>query len=149
MKKTASEFISTIKKYIKASALFTDVHKPNGIVASKRLDNSETEDVIVNSSSLGFEQVQDGMMNINLYVKNLHMRMNPSDATSGFDDSQPDDERIAYLDRILTNVIMNYDDLAPDNSDGYSITLQQVVHLDAAENWTCLNYRIEVTAVTP
>ncbi|MEZ2446124.1 hypothetical protein AB6805_30625 [Chitinophaga sp. RCC_12] len=63
-----------------------------GLYKENRPTNSKSEDVVINSLSINSEQLQEGILNVNIHVPNLIISVN-----SIQDNSQPDFVRLKTL----------------------------------------------------
>lgn len=70
------------------------------IAKNVRPTNSEAEDIIINSLALNNEQLQQGIINVNIHVPNLSININ-----TGIDRSTPDHNRIKYLTDLVIPVL--------------------------------------------
>lgn len=137
MKKTNSDANYALRQTLKESVLFTDPRKPNGILSTDRLDNSVLEDVIVNGLPLNFKQIQEGVLNVNIFVPNKVLEFEKT-----VDRSQRDSERIAELESLMVELfddgIWGYD---------YNFALQQSVVYEDTKDTHYINFRVEYVAV--
>ncbi len=117
--------------------MFTDAKKPNGILTkSNRPQNSKKEDVVLNALTLTNETVQEGIINMNVYVPNLSLPTDPVDNT------QADWKRLKYLAALAVEAIKE------TYGEDYNFGLQQIVGpMEDAGNQHYLNLRIEFNAV--
>lgn len=139
---TPTEFVFILQEYLRQSVLMTDPERPTGRILSKRLDNSTTEDVVISTLFLNFNQVQEGLINVNVYIPNLHIKIGDN-----WDNSQEDTERLFKIEKLITKAFKAIDD-TPGFALGYSVTLQQIIKFEDGD-FTALNCRVEVTAPTP
>ncbi|QQT43353.1 Uncharacterised protein [Sphingobacterium multivorum] len=112
------------------------VNKPiiSGIIADRRPINSTKEDIIVNHLPFTFEQLQEGVVNVNVYVPNLEVQMN------GVKDTEyPNYNR---LNEITKQVIIEIDDFYEDN---ILITVQQAKIIED-KAFSYMNIRVAVAS---
>lgn len=138
MSKTVSEAAYALREFLKNSVLFTDAKKPNGILAYDRLNNSELEDTIIEPLAMQVNQLQEGVLNVNIFVPNLSLNFGGK-----IDRSQRDAARIKVLERLALNA------LESDNVFGfdYNFNLQQVNVFEDSDDWHYINLRVEYTAI--
>lgn len=139
---TGNEFVLILQKFLRQSELMLSPDRPKGKILTKRLDNSDTEDVVISVLFLNFNQIQEGLVNVNVYTRNLHLKIGDN-----WDDSQPDTERLFKIEKLIARSFKDFDN-APGFAHGYSVTLQQIIQFEDGI-FTGLNARIEVTAPTP
>jgi len=90
---TSLEAVEIVYQHLKTSVLFTDLKKPNGgLYRFQRPTGSDREDVVVNSLTLNRNSIQQGVLNVNLFVPNLTLTFNGQQ-----DKSQPNIKRLAEL----------------------------------------------------
>lgn len=112
------------------------VNKPiiSGIIADRRPINSTKEDIIVNHLPFTFEQLQEGVVNVNVYVPNLEVQMN------GVKDTEyPNYNR---LNEITKQVIIEIDDFYDDN---ILITVEQAKIIED-KAFSYMNIRVAVAS---
>jgi hypothetical protein len=72
MSYTSIEVINVLYQTIANSAVLSDVKKPNGkICKMERPLNSVLEDIVINGISLDRDELQEGVLNVNVYIPNL------------------------------------------------------------------------------
>lgn len=135
-----------LRDYLIASPLYTDAQKPNGILSFDRLNNSVSEDGIIEPLAMDYgDYLEQGVINFNIFVKNLELPF--SDGT--IDKSQRDARRIQYLERLL---LLSFTPANPNDDaiyfNGYSFTYQQANIYPDIENQHYINARIEFYAIT-
>ncbi len=77
-----------------------------GIYKKKRPDNSEKEDIVINTTFLTTTLPQTGLSNINIFVPDQKVKI------KGTEQKQPNDERLEYL------VSLVYDKLKASKIEG-------------------------------
>jgi hypothetical protein len=140
--KTISEATTSLIEFLTSSPLMLDAQKPTGIISTDRLDNSVLEDVIIEALPLNIKQIQEGVININIFVKNLEFDL----PGGGKDFSQRDRVRLAYLERLV------YDSFGVDENDAvykynYNFSLQQTQIYEDSNNFHYLNIRVQFIAI--
>lgn len=101
---TAAQAVNYLVTALKASPLVLGENPVTGVVkALQRPQSSEKEDVIVNSLPMGKGPVQEGVLNVNVYVPNK-----PLYGATSVDNSQPDMERLTALSVIGAGVLEDY-----------------------------------------
>jgi hypothetical protein len=115
----------------------TDAKKPNGKLCKyERPQNSVLEDVVVNSLTLGRDDVQEGVLNVNIYVPNLELVSNPSDR------SQPNTARLLYLST-LGNTALGEGEEIWDETGNYTFNIQQDNVMQDENNQHYVSFRVE------
>ncbi len=139
MSKTSLGVVNILVSYIKNKADFwNDAKKPNGgLYKFQRPNNSVSEDIVVNSLPLNREAVQEGILNVNLYVPNLVFADRPDDK------SQPDTARLTYLANLFNTHFGEFDG---DNGN-YTFIIQQDNIFQDENNQHYINFRIEFSSV--
>jgi hypothetical protein len=126
-----------LHQHITNSVLMKDVKKPNGKLCKyQRPLNSVLEDVVINSLGLNREDVQEGVLNVNIYVPNLILLSNAADK------SQPDTARLTYLLN-LANIALGEGEEIWEASGNYCFELQQDNLFQDENNQHYLNLRVE------
>lgn len=93
---TVAQAVNYLVEAIKTSPLASgEGSVSGGVYPFQRPLNSTREDVVVNSLAMGREAVQEGMLNVNVYVPNRQY----AGATTT-DSTRPDMERLAVLNGI-------------------------------------------------
>jgi len=135
MSKTSLDVIDFLYPLVK-DALFNDTEKPNGtLYKNQRLVNSQLEDVVINSLSINREDIQQGVLNVNIYVPNLKISK-----TGSTDNSQPNMARLKYLAHLLNTYFLG-EVWAEDSS--YVFNVQQDNIFEDTNNQHYINFRIE------
>jgi hypothetical protein len=137
MSYTSIEVINVLYQTISNSAILSDAKKPNGkLCKMERPLNSVLEDIVVNGISLDRDELQEGVLNVNVYVPNLINPATPNDK------SQPDTARILYLSK-LTNQALGGGDEFWDASGRWCFCIQQDNPFADSNNQHYINFRIE------
>jgi hypothetical protein len=145
MSLTSIEVVNVLYQHIKNSVLFSDAKKPNGELKKyQRPANSQKEDVVINGLPNNREVVQEGVLNINIFVKNLDPTQIPS--LNG-DTSQPDTGRLLYLSKLANQALGSGNEVW--NTDGsWCFKLQQdYTEPDEGTNQHYINIRIEFYSI--
>lgn len=130
MTKDVLDAMTLLKEHLINSELTTSPLKPSGkIVIGQRLTNSKTEDVIINSLYHDFEQLQRGVLNINVYVPNLKS-----------DNAIPNINRLNQLGKLILPIIK---DEFGDPVQGYTFWLERQLFLIDDNHQHYLNNRIQ------
>ena len=139
MSKTSSEALEIVFQHLLKSALFTDPKRPKGnLYKRQRPAGSKVEDVVINTLILNRLVIQEGVLNVNLYVPNLVLN-----TATGVDTTQPNNSRLLELS-ILANAALE-EIWATDGS--YTFQVQQDHTFEDTNNQHYQNFRIEFTAV--
>lgn len=98
------------------AAITGDIHK------HRRPANSQTEDVVINSLPISFQQMQEAIVNVNIHVPNLSIAVNGS-----IDNTQPDHARLQTLTTLAVA------DLTDTWGDEYNFDVQQQILIEDKE----------------
>lgn len=137
MSKTSLDVVNILVSYIKNKSTFwSDAKKPNGLVYKlQRPDDSVKEDIVVNSLPLNRRQLQEGVLNVNVFVPNL-VFPNP------LDKNQPDTARLTYLINLFNAHFEEFD----GENGNYTFKIQQDNTLTDTNNQHYINFRIEFSS---
>jgi hypothetical protein len=137
MSYTSITALNMLYQHIGNSILMTDAKRPNGKLCKyQRPMNSVLEDVVINSLGLNREDVQEGVLNVNIFVPNLVI---PSNAA---DKSQPDTARLTYLLN-LASIALGEGNEIWEATGNYCFNLQQDKLFQDENNQHYLNLRVE------
>ncbi|WP_256013110.1 hypothetical protein [Desertivirga xinjiangensis] len=118
------------------NALFYNTSKPNGdIYKQQRPLNSRKEDVVVNGLPLNRDDIQRGVLNVNIYVPNLRLTVNKVT-----DNSQPNLIRLKELADIFNGYFLNE---VWDEHGDYCFKIQQDNIFEDEYNQHYVNFRVE------
>lgn len=133
---TSLDVIDIMYAFIKDSVLMTGENKPNGgLYKQTRPINSASEDCVLNALPFNRDDVQQGIINFNIYVPNLQLHLN-----GVTDNTQPNYKRLKQLSIIANSVL---DDVWSDNAS-YTFNVQQDnIFSDPDNNQHYINFRIE------
>lgn len=99
---TAAQAVTNLVTLLNASPLKTGEAKISGFIYPyQRPLNSEKEDIVVNSITVGRGPVQKGMLNVNVYVPNKAKPV----SYNAVDTSQPDMPRLLVLNQMAGEVL--------------------------------------------
>lgn len=134
---TSIEVMKLLKSYIVRSLLMTDVKKPNGkLCDDERPLNSELEDVTINGLALVKDDVDEAVLNVNIYVPNLKFPKDPADK------SQPNTARLTELSKLGNKAFLDGEEIWDDAGE-YCFKYQQDTVMKDENNQRYLNFRIE------
>jgi hypothetical protein len=134
---TSLSALNMLYQHISHSVLMTDVKKPNGKLCKlERPLNSGLEDVVINSLGLNREDVQEGILNVNVFVPNLVLPSNPNDK------AQPDMARLLYLSNLANNALGSGSEVW-EATGNYCFNMQQENVFQDENNQHYLNLRVE------
>jgi hypothetical protein len=137
MSYTSIEVVNVLYQTISNSILFTDIKKPNGELCKlERPLDSANEDVVINIIGLHRDNLQEGVLNVNVFVPNLEF---PDRQT---DKSQPDTARILYLSKLANQALGSGEDMW-DSSGKWCFCIQQDMTFPDTNNQHYINFRIE------
>lgn len=131
---TAAQAVNYLVEAIKASPLALGAGKVSGgVYAFQRPLDSRKEDVVVNSLAMTKEAVQEGVLNVNVFVPNKHY----SSATAT-DTTRPDMERLTALSILGAEVLEEY----WDETGEVSFELQQDTVFPDQGDQHYVNFRV-------
>lgn len=129
--KTTLDEVDIIWSAVNASALKTAIN--GGIYKHKRVLNSSKEDVVINALPITSEQIQNGIVNVNVHVPNHSVQL-----ADGVDNSQPNHTRLKALATIAVAVLKD------TWADDYNFDVQQQILIEDKEaNDHYINIRLE------
>jgi len=138
---TSIEVVNMLKDHIVHSALMTDPNKPNGKLCKyKRPKNSVLEDVVINGLPLIQDDIDEAVLNVNIYVPNLNFPNDPDDKT------QPDNARLLVLSKLGNKAFTEGADSEGciwDENGDYCFKYQQDSVIEDDNNQHYINFRIE------
>jgi hypothetical protein len=133
--KTTLDTVDIVWQLLDASALKDDLS--GAIFKHRRPVASDKEDVVVNSLAVNNTQLQQGLVNVNIYVPNLSITVN--EATDG---SQPDHVRLKELASMACGILDDNWDL-----DFNFDVQQQVVIMDEETKEHYINIRLNFYSI--
>ncbi len=137
MSTTTIQAVEIVYQHLLGSVLFTDAKKPTGnLYRYQRPDGSGAEDVVVNSIMLNRRSVQEGVLNVNLFVPNKVLQL-----ATGTDRSQPNHKRLSEISE-LANTVLN-----EVWGTGYMFEVQQDNMIPDENNQHFLNFRLNFKAL--
>jgi hypothetical protein len=137
MSNTSLSALNMLYQHITHSVLLTDAKKPNGKLCKlERPLNSVLEDIVINTLGLNKESVQEGVLNVNIYVLNLVSLTNASDK------SQPDMARLLYLQN-LANTALGSGEEIWEETGSYIFNIQQDQVYQDENNQHYVGFRVE------
>jgi hypothetical protein len=138
---TSLSALNMLYQHISHSVLMTDSKKPNGKLCKlERPLNSVLEDIVINGLGLNREDVQEGLLNVNVFVPNLILPSSPNDK------SQPDTARLTYLLN-LANIALGEGDEIWEATGQYCFNLQQENIFQDENNQHYINLRVEFYSI--
>jgi len=140
MNLTPGEAQSILMGHLRNSVLFSAPNKPNGMLyAENRPDNSDKEDVVVNTLVFSNRAVQQGYLMVNAYTPNLVLNIN-----SYTDRNQPNIPRLNELSALLREVLQ--ETWIPERNCSFEIETSYGNLADSAGQWFT-NYKVLFYAV--
>jgi len=137
MSNTSISALNMLYQHISHSVLMTDAKKPNGkLCKQERPLNSTLEDVVINSLGINREDVQEGVLNVNIFVPNLELPSNPNDK------SQPNMARLLVLATLANEALGNGEEVWEEFGN-YCFNIQQDQIMQDTNNQHYLNIRVE------
>ena len=135
MTKTSLDALDILYRIVKNSEIIAGSARINGgLYKSQRPINSDKEDVVVNALPMNRNQVQEGLLNLNIYVPNQELTIN------GVTDlSQPNYTRIAALSAMISTLLNDVWEASAD----YTFNIQQDTLFADDNNQHYQNFRIE------
>lgn len=129
--KTNVDAINKMVAYLFTSGVKNSI---TGAIQARRPINSINEDIIVGSLPFTFEQLQQGYLNVNIYVPNLSVEAN------GVKDTEyPNYNRINAIAKMVIPLIDNY------VGDGFYFTVDQFKIIEEKTS-SYMNIRVLVKA---
>jgi hypothetical protein len=130
--KTSLDRIDVVWQLLNGSSLKSNI---NGVVCkTRRPAGSTNEDVVINSLFVDNEQLQSGIINVNLYIPNKAQKFGEIQ-----DNSQPN---FARLKELVTIAVELLDDVYVD---GFFINVQQQFGpLEDENNQHFINIRVQI-----
>lgn len=136
---TSLEAVDILYRYLNDSELMTGKRKPNGgLYKNQRPLNSVSEDVVINALPLDREQLQYGIINVNIHVPNLIIKSGKQ-----VDNTQPDYARLAELAGIASTLL---DEVWHEQAD-YEFNVQSDHLLQDTDSSWYVNFRVEFRSV--
>jgi hypothetical protein len=133
---TSIAVVNMLNQYILHTALLTDLNKPNGKLCKyKRPLNSVLEDIVINGLDLIKDDIDETVLNVNIYVPNLEI-------PNSTDRSQPNNKRMLYLSQLGNEAFQNGEEIW-DEADEYCFRYQQDTVMEDDNNQHYINFRIE------
>jgi hypothetical protein len=133
---TSIAVVNMLNQYILHTALLTDLNKPNGKLCKyKRPLNSVLEDIVINGLDLIKDDIDETVLNVNIYVPNLEI-------PNSTDRSQPNNKRMLYLSQLGNEAFQNGEEIW-DEADEYCFRYQQDTVMVDDNNQHYINFRIE------
>lgn len=134
--KTSFDVVNILYSHVKNSILFADMKKASGgLYKFQRPANSIKEDVVINSLSVNREEVQQGIVNVNIHVPNLII--------SG-DSSQPNTKRLDELSDLFQQA---FEGEIWEANGQYEFNIQQDILFQDSNNQHYINFRIEFNSI--
>lgn len=138
---TSIDAVNVLFQTIKNSVLFSDINKPNGKLCKlERPLDSELEDVVINIITLGRDDVQEGVLNVNVFVPNLKFDDRKKDK------AQPDTARLNYLLKLAITALGEGDEIWEPTGQ-YCFKLQQETVFPDENNQHYINIRVEFYSI--
>jgi len=141
---TSIEIVNVLFKHLQNSVLMSDVKKPSGKLCKYQKPlNSILEDVVINGLPIIKGDVDEAVLNVNIYVPNI---LYPKDSPLFGDRSQPDTARLLVLSKLGNQA---FSDGADDDGEiwdeagGYCLKYQQDTVMEDDNNMHYINFRIE------
>lgn len=138
---TSIDAVNVLFQTIKNGVLFSDVKKPNGKLCKfERPLDSELEDVVINVIALGRDDVQEGVLNVNVFVPNLKFDDRKTDK------AQPDTARLNYLLKLAIQALGEGEEIWELNGQ-YCFKIQQETVFPDENNQHYANIRVEFYSI--
>jgi hypothetical protein len=137
---TSIEVVNMLKDLVAHSVLMNALDKPKGKLCKyKRPLNSAQEDVVINGLPLVKDDVDEAVLNVNIYVPNLKL---PDEN----DKSQPDNARLLVLSKLGNRAFTDNADEDGEiwaDAGEYCFKYQQDTVMEDDNNQHYVNFRIE------
>jgi hypothetical protein len=132
--KTPLDIVDILFMHLNGSSLNSSI---TGIVCKKRPIDSKLEDVVINSLGVSNQQLQVAVVNVNIYVPNMQLKIGGKQ-----DNSQPNTARLQELANIAKDLLT--DQWAGD----YNFDIQQIVGpIESEEDQHYINIRLEFFSI--
>jgi len=136
---TATQAISAVFSIIWASSLKTEIS--GSVRRYSRMINSEKEDIVINSLPIDFDQLQSGVLNVNIHVPNPKYTTIIDGKTQTLQDL-PNEARLNTLCNMFSGLFAT-----PYYNDGVYIEMQQQLVLAGEDSKsTFINNRLNIRA---
>lgn len=135
---TSIEVVNMLYQYISHSEIYSDVNRPNGKLCKfEQPLNSILENVVINGLSMIKDNIDEAVLNVNIYVPNLKLPDNLADR------SQPDTGRLLVLSKLGNKAFKDGDEIWDDAGEYCFKYQQDTVMPDENNLQHYLNFRIE------
>ena len=129
--RTSIDVIQTVARVLYLSPVRNMI---SGVIQPRRPINSEKEDISINSLFVTLDQLQKGIINVNVNVPNLSVKQN------GLIDTEfPDYNRINTITKEVIDVIDNY------VGEEIYLNIEQTIMIEEKGS-SCMNIRVGVRA---
>lgn len=131
MSYSSIEIVNVLNQTIANSVLMSDAQKPNGsIYKDERPAGSLLEDLVVLALSFDREDVQQGVLKLNIYVPNLVFPDRPEDKYL------PDTVRMLYLSRLANTALGEGEEIwDPSGKFCFEILMDKIEHNETREHY--------------
>lgn len=126
--------VDILFSHIKGTPLASAI--TGSILKNRRIANSLKEDVVINSLAITNDQLQRGVLNVNIHVPNNSI----PDGTGGFDNSYPNSDRLNYLTSLAVPLLKDV------WGTDYNFDIEQI-HLITEEVSSFNNIRVTFNAI--
>ncbi|WP_316778417.1 hypothetical protein [Pedobacter antarcticus] len=138
---TSIVVVNMLYQYIKHSELMTSANRPKGTLCKyDRPLNSMTEDIVINGLPLIKDDVDEAVLNVNIYVPNFVFPNNQADK------SQADTARLLVLSNLGNQAFKDGEEIW-DETGEYCFKYQQDTVMPDKNNQHYLNFRIEFYSI--
>lgn len=137
---TSIEVLNLLHQHIVNSVLLTDPNMPNGVFEKyERPLNSSSEDIIIGGLANVRGDIDEGVLNMNIYVPNLVLQdLN--------DKGHPDSARILVLSKLGKTAFLDGEEIW-DDTGTYCFKYQQDNVFKDENNQYYINFRIEFYSI--
>ena len=129
--KSNLQAVDIVFSHLKGSVLDTAI--TGQVMKHRRIANSTKEDVVINCLTLGNEQLQKGILNVNIHVPNLSV---PTEQVGVRDNTYPNSVRLEELTNLAIPLLKD------QWSSDYDFDLDQQPNLITEETSSFNNIRI-------
>jgi hypothetical protein len=137
---TSIAVVNMLNQYILHSVIMSDSKRPNGKICKfQRPQGSILEDIVINGLPLVKDDVDEAVLNVNIYVPNLVI-------PNSTDRSQPDNARLLYLSKIGNDAFQNGAEIW-DEAGEYCFKYQQDTVMEDDNYQYYINFRIEFYSI--
>ncbi|MFD1770873.1 hypothetical protein [Sphingobacterium suaedae] len=104
--KTGISSLEDVKQVLEMADVKSNTGLTGDVLILMRVLNSSKEDIVLNSSKAGAEQITVNPINVNIHIPNL--KNQPGATPNTVDNTQPDIKRMEEVGRVVIEVLDDY-----------------------------------------